>query len=121
MSFTPSPRRTLSPGEKAAVIQRQNNLCAECGEPLSGRIEFDHRLPLALGGDNSLTNFEALHVRPCHLARTRVTVGMKSKADRQGGGRGSQWKRRKEGKTRGFFAWLNMKGEVVRKKDRERG
>ena len=75
-------RRPLSPSQKAQVRARQDHKCAECGKPLEGRVEFDHVLALALGGANDISNFEALCAKPCHQARTRVTVGMKSKADR---------------------------------------
>ena len=110
-AFETERRRALSPSEKARVRSEQHDLCAECGEPLAGKIEFDHITPLCMGGTNDLKNFAALHAKPCHQGRTAKTAAMRSKADRMGGGRGSQWKRRQEGKTQGFRQWLSMSGE----------
>jgi hypothetical protein len=117
-AFETERRRYLSPGDKARVRERQDDKCAECGEPLSGKIEFDHVIELCMGGTNDLENFEALHAKPCHQGRTSRTATRRAKADRQSG-RTGQWKRRQEGKTQGFKTWLSMSGERRHKKDPE--
>lgn len=118
----PLKRRGLTASEKHRVITRQHNKCTACGDPLGNGVktEFDHVLALALGGSNDLSNFEAIHQRPCHQARTRVTVGQKSKADRQGGGRGSQVKRRKEGKSKPW-SWLTFGGKKKTSESKRNG
>lgn len=77
-------RKHLSTSAKASVVRRQEYLCAECAHDLDGvKVEFDHILPLALGGTNDLENFQAL-CRPCHREKTGGDVARISKADRQG-------------------------------------
>ena len=116
--FETEPRRALSASQKAMVRERQNQLCAECGEPLSGKIEFDPAVELCMGGTNDISNFEALHAKPCHQARTAKTATRRAKADRQAG-RTGQWARRQAGTTRGFQTWLSMSGERRTKKQRD--
>lgn len=77
-------RKHLSPFAKASIVRAQEYLCAECCCDLQGvQVEFDHVLPLALGGTNDLSNFQAL-CRPCHREKTNGDVARISKADRQG-------------------------------------
>lgn len=63
---------------------RQKGRCAKCaGRFALADLEFDHVLPLALGGSNDLANFEAL-CGECHKAKTRGDIRKIRKADRQG-------------------------------------
>ena len=64
-------RRYLSGKDKLLVRQRQDNLCAcGCKEPLAmGGTQYDHALPLSLGGSNDLENFRALNPRH-HMKKT---------------------------------------------------
>ena len=76
-------RAYLSARAKASVVRRQEYLCAECAHDLDALVvEFDHILPLALGGTNDIENFQAL-CRPCHLGKTGTDITRISKADRQ--------------------------------------
>lgn len=99
-------RQHLSAAAKASVIEAQQRACAECGDAFTGTPEFDHVLPLGLGGTNALSNWQAL-CRPCHREKTFAKGGdlsRMSKADRQGQ-RAGQQKLRAERKATGrqFF------------------
>ena len=53
---------------RAAVLDRDNNACVQCGA--GGRLEVDHKVPIAAGGavlDEG--NLQTL-CRPCHFAKT---------------------------------------------------
>ena len=76
-------RKRHSPKVKAAIIERQGGLCALSGLPLiPGQIQFDHRLPIALGGADTPDNLQAVACAP-HRDKTRVDIGRIRKADRQ--------------------------------------
>jgi 5-methylcytosine-specific restriction endonuclease McrA len=67
--------------DQAAI--RAAGRCELCGLPFKGRPEFDHRLPLALGGKSDLPNCQAI-CRACHAAKTaKEDVPRIRKADRQ--------------------------------------
>lgn len=81
--FEPTPRRALTQKEKLSVLLSQQGKCAACKERFAlVDLEFDHVLPIALGGSNDLANFEAL-CGPCHRAKTAGDVKRIRKADRQ--------------------------------------
>lgn len=71
------------------AYERSEGLCEgiksdgeRCCFPVDRRKHFDHIIPAALGGDNSLTNCAVLCV-PCHDAKTRkIDVPMIAKAKR---------------------------------------
>lgn len=65
-------------------ILRENPGCYQCGIGFKegDEIEYDHVLPLALGGTNELSNFRPMHAMPCHLDKTREDVRMIAKAKR---------------------------------------
>ena len=66
-------RRTLTQGQKRDIVHRQSGICPECGEKLNlarQEVEYDHRIPLAISNDNSLDNFDCLHM-PCHKKKTK--------------------------------------------------
>lgn len=67
--------------DKAA--DRANGKCQKCGLPFGGKkMQFDHILPLALGGESSLANCQVL-CEPCHAAKTaKEDVPRIRKADR---------------------------------------
>lgn len=92
-------RRRLTPTQKAEIVSRQNHECPECCKSLTGaaRVEWDHILPLALGGEDEPENIQCLHAR-CHRLKTNSDVGRIAKSDRMGGKTG-QRKRRLTGAT----------------------
>lgn len=63
---------TRTPEERQASIQWRaehfHDLCNICGDAVS--IETDHIVPLAISGDDRVTNLQRL-CRPCHLDKTR--------------------------------------------------
>lgn len=84
-----------------------------CYVPLASGVEFDHRLPAELGGDNSLENCVSA-CRSCHRFKTAGDVRRIRKADRQRdknsgafkpsanpipGSRNTKWKRKLNGQT----------------------
>lgn len=78
-------RRRLTAAEKAEVWKRQDFRCAcGCGARLtSGPVEYDHALPLSLGGADALANIEAL-MAVCHRTKkTPADLTRLAKAKRQ--------------------------------------
>jgi 5-methylcytosine-specific restriction endonuclease McrA len=77
-------RKEFSKKVKEQVLERCTrddgiSYCEGCNLPFQGRIEFDHVLPDGLGGDNSLSNCQAL-CRRCHDHKSnRHLEGDKSK------------------------------------------
>ena len=68
----PKPgRRALSPAVKREVWQRDQGVCRECGS--KELLEFDHIIPVALGGSNTVRNLQLL-CEPCNR-RKGATLG----------------------------------------------
>lgn len=69
---------------KAAAFARADGHCEECTAKLmTGNVEYDHRIPCALGGSNELDNCVVL-CKTCHLAKTtKADVPRMAKAKRQ--------------------------------------
>jgi 5-methylcytosine-specific restriction protein A len=113
-------RRRLTPTQKAGIIARQVNCCGcGCGGDLEGQaVEFDHMLPLALGGADTPENMQAL-LPDHHRIKTRDDVRRIRKADRQRRyhetGKSHQHRTRPI-QSRGFDTTFKrkMNGEVVR-------
>ena len=88
MTRTPR-RRTLHPRRKAEIIMRQHGICGcGCGQELGaiGRlIEFDHEIPLADGGDDTIANMQAL-TKACHRAKTNREATERAKVKRLASG-----------------------------------
>lgn len=96
-------RRKFSPKAKAEVRARQDDLCPYCTRSLAtGRVEYDHVLPLALGGADDATNLQAVH-SSCHsIFKTSLDRAQITKATRQGGGRGSREAKRAAREAKGL-------------------
>lgn len=56
-------RTKLTPEQKAFIVRRQDNRCGLTGKVFceDAGIEFDHTIPLALGGADDLTNIRAVY------------------------------------------------------------
>ena len=68
---TPTKRKSLRKAEKTMILESQQYKCAGCKEDISKLPQhFDHRIPLALGGSNNLTNIQALCPN-CHAKKTQ--------------------------------------------------
>jgi len=76
-------RRYLSASEKVIVINRQNGRCScGCRKKLeAGLIQYDHALPLHLGGSNDLENFRAL-ITKHHGKKTTKELKVRAKIKR---------------------------------------
>lgn len=64
-------RKPIPQDVKIAVWQRDGGQCVECGS--NNDLEFDHIIPLALGGANTLRNLQLL-CGPCNR-RKGATLG----------------------------------------------
>lgn len=75
-------RKRHSAKVKAAIIARQGGLCARSGVPLAGRrVEYNHVIPLALGGADHPDNLEAITAE-AHRELTSQHMGQIAKAKR---------------------------------------
>jgi hypothetical protein len=76
----PVKRASLTKREKAAMLLAQRGRCAECqGKLMTGAIEFDHTIPVALGNDRKP---DSALCRSCHMAKTKGDVRRIAKAVR---------------------------------------
>ena len=68
-NFKPEKRRRLSSSEKQFIVIRQKNKCRFCNEKINTHPyicgDFDHIIPLNMGGKNSPCNIQLLCVS-CH-------------------------------------------------------
>lgn len=94
--------------------------CRMTGESLlAGRTEFDHIIPVELGGSNDADNLQAL-TAAAHRRKTDADIARIAKANRQGLRKGQQARRAKNGpqlKSRGFDRTYSKKfdGTVVKR------
>ena len=107
-------RRYLTAKAKAEIYWAQYENCDECGDDVTlADIEWDHILPLCLGGSNDPENFHGI-CHTCHTAKTKKEAGMRAKADRQKESHEGTKKRRGRAiPSRGFQSWLKFNGERV--------
>lgn len=99
-------RREFSPKVKLAAFERANGTC-ECTRKLyPGDIEYDHRIPCDLGGDNSLDNCVP-RCKSCHREKTRQDMRAIAKSRRI---RKRQAGIKRRGKIR---AWRRFDGTPV--------
>lgn len=103
-------RRPLTRAEFGQLMVDQGGRCAcPCREklqPLTEGVIDEHRIPLALGGSNDLSNRE-LWRKPCAAAKTAgQDAPAIAKAKRQAGEKGQRARREKRGggsiKSKGF-------------------
>jgi len=67
---------------KRRIMERQDRCCALTGRPFTPkeRPEFDHKVPLWLGGRNSEDNLHAIH-KPEHAAKTKAEATVRAKVN----------------------------------------
>lgn len=77
-------RRRFSKKSLDKLLASFNGKCRMCQVTIDGAtgLEFDHRIPLALGGEDELGNLEPLCIR-CHRTKTKGDVTQIAKATRQ--------------------------------------
>ena len=64
-------RSRLTKADKDNILKRQKYKCARCPRDLTRTVvHFDHKKPLALGGSDTLRNYQAL-CPTCHAEKTR--------------------------------------------------
>ena len=70
----------IPPRVKLRVHERANGRCQKCGaDAFVG--EYDHIIPLIIGGENRENNLQKL-CAACHKAKTKLDVKLKSKVAR---------------------------------------
>lgn len=97
----------IPPRVRDRVALRSHGHCMKCGlRTVKVPGQCDHITPLILGGEHRETNLQWLCV-PCHAAKTRLDVKLKSKVARV---------RKKHigiKKPRTIRAWRKFNGEIV--------
>lgn len=104
-------RRRPSPRLKRWILAAQADRCLGCGAALS-HVEFDHVIPLGLGGDNSPENWAAV-CPPCHKTKTRADLKRIAKARRQR-------RYHETGRSRARSTFSPIKGFIARGFDKHR-
>lgn len=97
---------------KETLLAKQDGKCGLCGQELCGRIDWDHIIPLALGGPDTPENLQAVHAEGCHSEKTKTDVKRIAKAKRMAGETGQYARRLRNGpqiKSRGFQTTLRKK------------
>lgn len=105
------PRKPFSRRDLARRLAHFGYRCRRCRGEINGRsgLEWDHHIPLAIGGEDALHNLDPLCVR-CHRLKTRTDVSRIAKAvrvrlkhlgirqpSRFPGSRASRWKKKLDG------------------------
>ncbi len=69
---------------KLRIVARQDGCCALSGRPFTAKEkpQFDHKVPLWLGGQNRESNLHAIH-KPEHQAKTTAEAKVRAKASAQ--------------------------------------
>lgn len=74
-------RRRPSRRLRQLIMESQSGCCLSC-EAVLADVEFDHIIPLGLGGDNSPENWAAV-CPSCHKIKTGADLKRMAKAKRQ--------------------------------------
>lgn len=77
-------RKRFPPLVYAQIWLRQNGRCAcPCGEKMQeGMVQYDHIIPLSMGGKDEPENLQAL-IKKHHADKTSKEAGIRAKCDRQ--------------------------------------
>lgn len=97
---------------KEEMLARFNGNCGLCGQPLCGRIDWDHIIPLALGGLDDPSNLQPVHAEGCHSEKTKRDIKRIRKADRQGLRAGPRARLRRR-KAQGLGSKLQSRRKIV--------
>ena len=75
---TPIPLRV-----RDRIARKADDCCQQCRRPIVGKLraEFDHIVPLILGGANREVNIQML-CSECHAAKSKFDVRLKAKVAR---------------------------------------
>lgn len=79
----PYPRKRFKKKIYLLILRTQKFICAcGCGEKLKkGEIDFDHHLPLHLGGKDTVDNLRAVR-KECHKEKTTKESKVRAKIRR---------------------------------------
>lgn len=70
----------IPPRVKLRIYERAEGRCSKC--TVGVRVgEYDHAIPLIIGGEHRETNLQLLCV-PCHKGKTKLDVKLKAKVAR---------------------------------------
>jgi|SRR6185369_4335841 len=98
----------IPPRVKDRVFQKADGTCKKCDRRIVGKLraEFDHEIPLIIGGEHRETNIQLL-CHECHSAKTALDVKLKAKVARV--------RQRHMGlkKPRSIRSWRKFSGEIV--------
>jgi len=77
-------RKTISAKTRLSLFTKRGGICYLCGGKVTVGEAWDleHRIPLALGGDDVEENWEVAHSK-CHKSKTKEDVGNIAKAKRR--------------------------------------
>lgn len=121
-----TPRKSITPAKKRRIRKDRGNECLLCGltmwtgEPdapeMLTKTDFDHFIPLALGGEDNEKNIYEICSDPCHKDKTKRDKSNIARAIRrekvQKTGRG----RKRKGqpiKGQGFPGHRKFNGQIV--------
>lgn len=79
--FKAQCRKRPSKHLRDRIMEAQDHKCLGCDEPLAA-VEYDHVVPLGLGGSNAPKNWAGL-CNVCHKTKTRQDLRRIAKAKRQ--------------------------------------
>jgi 5-methylcytosine-specific restriction endonuclease McrA len=68
------------PRVKDRIARKADDCCQQCRRPIVGKLraEFDHVIPLIIGGENRENNYQML-CSECHATKTKLDVRLKAK------------------------------------------
>jgi 5-methylcytosine-specific restriction protein A len=109
-----TPRKPMSRMRRLRIFERDKGVCCLCSEKIDGVREpwtIEHKIALALGGEDADENCGPAH-ESCRRAKDKVDVPMIAKAKRMKArhlgirkrssfpcGRGSKWKQKVGGRV----------------------
>jgi 5-methylcytosine-specific restriction endonuclease McrA len=107
-----APRKPFSKAIRDAVTARSGGVCEKLG-CLGKAAEFDHGIPVAIGGESTLEN--CFHLcADCHRKKSALDVKLIAKSDRAGG-RSGQYARRTRAKESGTYRKMGSRPWPKRK------
>lgn len=73
----------IPPRVKDRIARRQDDCCERCKRKIGGKLraEFDHVVPLVIGGRHAESNLSLL-CHECHAKKTKLDVKLKAKVAR---------------------------------------
>lgn len=98
----------IPPRVKDRVAYRASGCCQKCTRAIVGKLraEFDHVIPLIIGGEHRETNLQLL-CNECHTSKTSLDVKLKAKVARV------RQKHMGIKKPRTITRWRRFNGDVV--------